>query len=957
MEIYSIGGGEIVYEVLKAVTLCLNGGSGLMTAMLRIGGFVGAFIAYYMILYGNPMQVFKSWGVPVLLIMNVLFLPTSSVYVIDTITKFHYKIDKVPYGLALFASQASKLGKSITEIVEQSFSTPNDMKYQKNGIVFGSDILEKSKTFRITNANFKENLRNFVGQCVKYDIMLNQKYSFDDLKNTNNLWALITSNPSKNRGIYWIPISEKGMSIYVSCEGAAAKFKLEWDKELDRSFSLLGRKFFAGRIGVKDSNAENLKMDARLEIALKNELKTNLFSITGYLGNMAGSTEETLKQALLINGIGEAASENSKLAGNAITYAETRALQQQSSTFDTIGRLAAKMLPIMKAVIESLVYACFIFIIPLCMVPSGYKFLINWLGALVWLQVWPPMFAILNYIMNIAARASTLSEIGTVGGLTIANYMGVSEANENIKLMAGYLSMSIPFICIAIVKGVGSFVHLASQMTSTSMSAAGSAAAEVSSGNFSFGNISMRNQQLDNLSQLQRSYSSSLSAGGHTLDTGGVQIRNDASGFSTYSHSISSGPTDYSATNSNTEELRAGISESEQRAHDASVKLSNAQSVSQSEVGRMAQSVSKMSAQDLHSKYNVGAEQAKNVIEAAKVLDSYSKGHTYTDQTQGGGNLSFGLSAGASLVGTKGGSNKATTEDGKNIKQVSASASIGANAGIGGSGGVQSTNATSFGDSKQGSTSEDYSQAQRTFESFMKDVSTSDRNDEVTQIAKDHQNTLQSIDTYAHDRAYSERMAKSYQESYNKANSLTFAERRNLTQEAYEIGQERGFGKMEAERIMNSSRDADKSLRDSWLMEAKGRNQVRMSPNKPSMRNTLDWNAAGSDGKGYNHGAAEESFGSAYEAKQDATQAAINKIDAEREDKKQNLHGKTTAVKGSINHKIKKTKSAVSQKEPQIKNNINKIRQKGEDRSEDGAAWSAMKHAGRTLNPSSKNDG
>jgi hypothetical protein len=74
------------------------------------------------------------------------------------------------------------------------------------------------------------------------------------------------------------------------------------------------------------------------------------------------------------------------------------------------------------------------------------------------------MYAILNCIMNIAARASTLSEIGTAGGLTIANCLGVSEANAEIKLLAGYLSMSIPFICIAIVKGVETFVHLAGQM-------------------------------------------------------------------------------------------------------------------------------------------------------------------------------------------------------------------------------------------------------------------------------------------------------------------------------------------------------------------------------------------------------------------------------------------------------------------------------------------------------------
>ena len=194
-DVYTIGGGEIVYEVLKAVALCLNGGSGALQGMLRIGGLMGAFIVYWMILYGNPMEVLRNWGIPVVLLTTAVFVPTSQVYVHDTITSYHYKIDNVPYGLALFASQTSKVGKGLTELIEQSFSTPDDMTYQKTGMLFGSDIMEKAKTFKITNANFRENFRNFVGQCVKYDIMLNQKYTFDDLKNSNNLWEVISSNP------------------------------------------------------------------------------------------------------------------------------------------------------------------------------------------------------------------------------------------------------------------------------------------------------------------------------------------------------------------------------------------------------------------------------------------------------------------------------------------------------------------------------------------------------------------------------------------------------------------------------------------------------------------------------------------------------------------------------------------------------------------------------------------
>ncbi|MDR2781492.1 MAG: conjugal transfer protein TraG N-terminal domain-containing protein [Holosporaceae bacterium] len=60
MDLYTIGGGEIVYEVLKAVALCLNGGSGTLTAMLRIGGFTGAFAAKVLLTF-LEIGFVKKW--------------------------------------------------------------------------------------------------------------------------------------------------------------------------------------------------------------------------------------------------------------------------------------------------------------------------------------------------------------------------------------------------------------------------------------------------------------------------------------------------------------------------------------------------------------------------------------------------------------------------------------------------------------------------------------------------------------------------------------------------------------------------------------------------------------------------------------------------------------------------------------------------------------------------------
>ncbi len=893
MTVYTIGGGEIVFNIMQAVALCLNGGSGLLDALLRIGGLCGAFMAYYVILYGSPWEIIKSWGLPVLLIMNLLFVPSTTVWVKDTITKYAYKVDKVPYGLAVFASATSQLGKAITEVIEQNFSLPNDLTYQKTGMLFGSNILEKAKTFKITNRNFKENMRNFVGQCVKYDMMLNHKYTFDDLVSTNDIWGLVSSNPSSIRGFFWQP-EGGGKAQYVTCKTAVEKFDKLWARELDSSLSVLERKFFS---------TFGLQTNPAVERALKGEIGQYLTNTATYFGVMAASAEETLKQTLMINAISDAASENSKQAGNPLTYAETRALLQQNSTFETVGKLASKLLPIMKAVIEALAYACFIFVIPLCMVPQGYKFLFNWLKVLVWLQAWPPMYAILNFIMNIAARSATLAEVGTAGGLTIGNYIGVSEANREIQLMAGYLAMSIPFICIAIVRGVGTFVHLSAQMTGASMQVAGAAASEVSTGNISLGNTSLRNHSSDNISQLQRNFSSSLMAGGHTVDTGTVMIRNNAiTGESISTRGVSSGALDISRSEHEAEQHHIGYQMNKQEALNAEMRLTEGRQLSRSQTMRLAESVSQMTAQDISSKYSVGMDRANQISQDARMLDSYYKGEAFHDQTQTSGNLSL-----SGNVGVNGG--KPVKVDGDDGKSKLISFIAGGQVGGSLSGGVSATNSDNTGSTKQFNSSEDIAEIQKRFESNIKDISNSSRNDAVTQLARDHVKTLQENESLSKTQAYHESQARSHLDSYNKTRTLSYAERMNLRDSALQVAREKGFSTMEASRMIDRQDPKSKQ----WIDIARSRLTVRPTQmiKQPIPSH---WKQAETQ--------LQNSFNKSEQKMRNEMKADSAKIDA----KKEALNDRRNVSSEAISNAINDSEKAVKSKEEQIRNSSDSLK-------------------------------
>jgi hypothetical protein len=98
MDIYSLGGGEIVYEVLKAVAMCLNGGGGTMRALLTVGGISGAFMIYFLFLYGNIEKILRTWVLPMSAILHLFFLPETTVWVHDEVSVFHKKLDHVPCG-------------------------------------------------------------------------------------------------------------------------------------------------------------------------------------------------------------------------------------------------------------------------------------------------------------------------------------------------------------------------------------------------------------------------------------------------------------------------------------------------------------------------------------------------------------------------------------------------------------------------------------------------------------------------------------------------------------------------------------------------------------------------------------------------------------------------------------------------------------------------------------------
>ena len=199
-------------------------------------------------------------------------------------------------------------------------------------------------------------------------------------------------------------------------------------------------------------------------------------------------------------------------------FAVNRAREQQKNTYQVMGALASGSLVTMRAVLEALIYASFIFVFPLALLPGGFKFIFNWAWLTIWIQLWPPFYAILNYIMQSVAQGYSTAVFQGLSeaqkGLSLFTSTGLKNMYDDIFALEGYLSASVPFITYAILKGcMSSFVQLTGSAIHIAQNSASSAAAEQASGNYSFGNTSFGQISYENTTGFQNNMAPSLSSG------------------------------------------------------------------------------------------------------------------------------------------------------------------------------------------------------------------------------------------------------------------------------------------------------------------------------------------------------------------------------------------------------------------------------------------------------------
>ena len=492
-ELFTLGGGTYLVDLLNAVA-AITGGDAYVT-LAQLAGVAGLAWVLFRTAFGGSWKDNAKWMMLFVVVWGALIVPKATVRVVDRLDPALSPavVANVPIGLALFASLTSQVGDGLTRLTEQAFTLPDDLAYRRHGLIFGARLAGATTRLQITDTVFARNLRNYARQCVFHALLLGH-ISADDLRESTDIWALVTATGTPSAGASPARMFEFATRLpavgtgatpidreIVTCQVGAGRLNALWGAELARAGTVFGRRLFPGE---------------RTEALARAELLAALPAAHDFLIGASRSAGEIMRQQMVLNAVHDAGEQWAAEAGNAAAlraYTEARAEAQTVSAYRAIGRQAETWVPLLKIVFECLYIGAFPMAVLLMLTPAGAAIFRSYVTGLIWLQSWGPLYAVLHRIAmgEAAERMSAMAAMpGGDIGISLVAQAGIRAVASDVAVMSGYLSMSVPFLAAALAYGLSKATVLATSVLAVGQDAASSAAHESTTGNLSLANTS-----------------------------------------------------------------------------------------------------------------------------------------------------------------------------------------------------------------------------------------------------------------------------------------------------------------------------------------------------------------------------------------------------------------------------------------------------------------------------------
>ena len=613
--VYVLGGGEYLMQVFNGVAAIV--GSSSWESMFRIALLISAASFFVVYLRGHdPKEVIK-FAAYIILVSSVLLGPKRSVQIIDRTDPLGvYLVDNVPLGLAAPAHMISSIGTSLTELYELIFHAPDSLTYSKTGMLFGANLVGNLSDIMSTDGDIAELMSLYTKNCVIGDILINHKYSFQELMNTRDPYLLVFQKPSPLRGVMVPEGNKKAKPAgFWTCETLAKNVLMPAigvDTETGgETWVYTVKRIFGGR---PDANVLFTAM---------------LGDSYNYYYSGSETASQLMRNSVVMNALKQGIAGYSAQSGDTaslVNLASTSSYNKMRLSWATSTTAATNFTPLLYTILFSLIVALFpIFILLMTVHALTTRMLFNYIMSIIYLQSWAPMFAILNHATSFYLRGQT-------NGLdfNLANQAHIQQIHSDIGLIAGWLTLSIPFIAIAIVRGLGPAVAQAGNYLGTAINSSASASSsQAADGTWAFNNMQTDNvagNKWDTNSSFRDGQMSRQLASGatNTVTSGGQEIMDTSGAMSRLPVSIKGS--------------EAMVSSLQQSARNAQTTAASAMSAFQSSVNvatnQLAQfsknfgnsaTVSSMTDKGISSNQSEGYRKIQNAVNSVAKMENSSQ--------------------------------------------------------------------------------------------------------------------------------------------------------------------------------------------------------------------------------------------------------------------------------------------------------------------------------------------
>jgi hypothetical protein len=444
-DIYSIGDSAYLQQILNAVAMLT--GSGDFMVMVKIGFMVGMLVIVFQAIVEGGQGISFQNALIGWVLFSLLYGPTATVNINDVYNGQVRSVANVPYGVAAAGSMISTIGYRLTQLFEQTFSTPT---MTSNGFASALQILAKVRQANLDGLSLGQvnspnpgddiyrSWENYVKDCTLVGVDLNQ-LSLQSIY-SQPVPTLALKFDSDNFGTQ---IHVNGAVTSPTCTEAwptlvqATNTPQFWDG-LD---SLMMTRL--------DPNNNIITSAVQTESLIDSALtQLNLSSLGARQYMIATVLLPALEDAIVGKSLSEQAFTHAVMARDAVEKRNSIWTAEQSLFFSIVRPLLTFLEGFVYAITPLMAFLIGIGAFGIAV--AGKYFL-----TLIWIQLWMPTLAIINLYINMTA-SNQLAGLAVAQSMPIPSFGGIYEldkALQNYLATGAMLSAAVPAISLMLVYG------------------------------------------------------------------------------------------------------------------------------------------------------------------------------------------------------------------------------------------------------------------------------------------------------------------------------------------------------------------------------------------------------------------------------------------------------------------------------------------------------------------------